>query len=56
MGSPPTYNAACPSIICVSLQRRLVSVDSLCSFELCSAMAVANGQTVCFEGQVQLGA
>jgi len=40
MGSPPTYNIACPSTICVSLQHRLVSVDSLCSFEMCWAMAV----------------
>jgi hypothetical protein len=40
MGSPPTYNIACPSTICVSLQHCLVSVDSLCSFELCWAMAV----------------
>jgi hypothetical protein len=52
----PTYNTACPSIICVSLQHRLTSVDSLYSSELCWAMAVVNGKTVCLEGQVLLGA
>lgn len=53
---PQTCNTACPSIICVSLQHRLVSVHSLCSFELCWAMAVVNRKTVCFEEQVLLGA
>lgn len=31
-------------------------VDSLCSFDLCWAMAVVNGKIVCFEGQVLLEA
>jgi hypothetical protein len=56
MGSLPTNNTACPSIICVSLQHRLVNVDSLHSFELCWDMAVVNEKSVCFEGKVRLGA